>query len=182
LASFSLKEPVERFLDRIASAEPAPASGSVAAVAVAMAAGLVAMAARLAHEWPKASEVVERAEELRSKMATVALADADAYAKVIEALRLPADSPSRAAELAAALSGAADVPLAVAEAGAEVAVLAALVAQEGNERLRGDANIAAELAAAGARGAAELVTINLAGLDDPRVQRAKDLAAATRPL
>ena len=45
---FSLQEPVERFLDRIASAEPAPASGSVAAVAVAMAAGLVAMAARLA--------------------------------------------------------------------------------------------------------------------------------------
>jgi formiminotetrahydrofolate cyclodeaminase len=181
LASFSLQDPVERFLDRIASAEPAPAGGSVAAVAVAMAAGLVAMAARLAHEWPKASEVVERAEALRSRMATLALADEDAYAKVTEAMRLPPDSPSRAADLAAALSGAADVPLAVAEAAAEVAVLAALVAQEGNERLRGDALIAAELAGAGARGAAELVAINLAGRDDPRVRRAQDLAAATRP-
>jgi methenyltetrahydrofolate cyclohydrolase len=180
LASFSLQEPVERFLDRIASADPAPSGGSVAAVAVAMAAGLVAMAARLAREWPKASEVVERAEALRSKMATLALADEDAYAKVIEALRLPPDSPSRAAELEAALSGAADVPLAVAEAGAEVAVLAALVAQEGNERLRGDALVAAELAEAGARGAAELVAINLAGRDDPRIGRAKDLAAATQ--
>ena len=181
MASFSLKEPVERFLDGIASAEPAPAGGSVVAVAVAMAAGLVAMAARLAHGWRKASEVVEGAEELRSRMATVALADADAYTKVIEALRLPADSPSRAAELAAALSGAADVPLAVAEAAAEVAMLAALVAQEGNVRLRGDALVAAELAQAGARGAAELVAINLAGRDDPRVRRAKDIAAATRP-
>jgi formiminotetrahydrofolate cyclodeaminase len=179
LPSFSLQEPVERFLERIASAEPEPASGSVAAVAVAMAAGLVAMAARLAHEWPKASEVVEQAEALRSRMATLALADADAYAKVTEAMRLPRDSPSRAVELEEALSGAAEVPLAVAEAAAEVAVLAKLVAAEGNERLRGDALVAAELAGAGARGAAELVAINLAGRDDPRVRRAQDLAAAT---
>jgi methenyltetrahydrofolate cyclohydrolase len=180
LPSFSLQEPVERFLERIASAEPEPASGSVAAVAVAMAAALVAMAARLAHGWPKASEVVEQAEALRSRMATLALADADAYAKVTEALRLPRDSPSRAVELEEALSCAADVPLAVAEAAAEVAVLAKLVAAEGNERLRGDALVAAELAEAGARGAAELVAINLAGRDDPRVRRAQDLAAATR--
>ncbi|MGZ8706165.1 MAG: cyclodeaminase/cyclohydrolase family protein [Gaiellaceae bacterium] len=180
MASFSLQDPVERFLDRIASAEPAPAGGSVAAVAVAMAAGLVAMAARLAHEWPKASEVVERAEALRSRLATLALADEDAYAKVIEALRLPPASPSRAAEVAAALSGAADVPLAVAEAAAEVAMLATLVAQEGNDRLRGDAAVAAELAEAGARGAAELVAINLAGRDDPRARRAKDLATTSR--
>ena len=181
MVSSSLQDPVERFLDRIASAEPAPAGGTVAAVAVAMAAGLVAMAARLAHEWPKAGDVVERAEALRSRMATLALADEDAYAKVIEALRLPPASPSRDAEVAAALSGAADVPLAIAEAAAEVAVLAALVAQEGNDRLRGDAVVAAELAGAGARGAAQLVAINLAGLDDPRVRRAKDFAVATRP-
>ena len=180
MASFSFQEPVERFLDRIASADPAPAGGSVAAVAVAMAAGLVAMAARLGHEWPQASEVVDRAEALRSRMATLALADEDAYAKVTEALRLPPDSPSRATELEAALSGAADVPLAVAEAAAEVAALAALVAQEGNDRLRGDALVAGELAEAGARGAAELVAINLAGRDDPRVGRAQELAAATQ--
>jgi methenyltetrahydrofolate cyclohydrolase len=180
LASFSLEEPVERFLDRIASAEPAPAGGSVAAVAVAMAAGLVAMAARLAHEWPKAGEVVERAEALRSEMAALAVADEDAYAKVIEALSLPPDSSARPGELEAALSCAADVPLAIAEAGAEVAMLASLVAQEGNDRLRGDALVAAELAGAGARGAAELVAINLAGRDDLRIGRAKDLAAATR--
>ena len=180
MASFSFQESVERFLDRTASAEPAPSGGSVAAVAVAMAAGLVGMAARLAHEWPKAIEVIERAEVLRAQMATLALADEEAYTKVIEALRLPPESPARPAELEAALSGAADVPLAIAEAGAEVAELAALVAREGNDRLRGDALVAAELAEAGVRGAAELVAINLAGRDDPRIGRAKDLAAATQ--
>jgi formiminotetrahydrofolate cyclodeaminase len=178
LASFSLQEPVERFLDRIASAKPEATGGAVAAVAVAMAAGLVAMAARLAHEWPQANEVVERAEALRSRAATLALADEEAYAKVIEALRLPPDSPSRDAEVATALSAAADVPLAVAEAAAEVALLADLVAREGSDRLRGDALVAAELAKAGARGAAELVAINLAGRDDPRIDRAMSFASA----
>ena len=135
-ASFSLEEPLARFLDRIASEEAGPAGGSVAAIAVAMAAGLVAMAARLAREWPQASEVVERAEALRSTVVVLALADADAYAKVLEAQRLPPGSASREQALAAALSGAADVPLAIAEAASEVATLAAFVAHAGSAPLR----------------------------------------------
>jgi formiminotetrahydrofolate cyclodeaminase len=180
LASFSLEEPLGRFLDRIASEKETPAGGSVAAIAVAMAAGLVAMAARLARDWPQASEVVERAEALRSTVAPLALADADAYAKVLEALRLPRGSASRERAVAAALSEAADVPLAVAEAASEVATIAVLVAQAGSAPLCGDAVVAAEIAQAGARGAAELVAVNLAGRDDARVRRAKELAATTR--
>lgn len=176
MASFSLEEPLEQLFDRIASDEPGPAGGSVAAVAVALAAGLVAMAARLAREWPQASEVVERAETLRSLVAPLAVADAEAYANVLEAQRLPRGSAEREATVAAALSRAADVPLAIAEAASEVAALAALVAEAGSAHLRGDAVVAAELAGAGARGAAELVVINLDNRDDPRVRRAKELA------
>jgi formiminotetrahydrofolate cyclodeaminase len=177
LASFSLEEPLEQLLDRIASDQPGPAGGSVAAIAVAMAAGLVAMVARLARDWPQASEVVERAEALHQLVAPLAVADADAYAKVLEALRLPRASAAREAELAAALSRAADVPLAVAEAASEVATLAALAAQAGTAPLRGDAVVAAAIAEAGARGAAELVAINLGDRGDARVRRAKELAA-----
>jgi formiminotetrahydrofolate cyclodeaminase len=180
LASFSLEDPLERLLDRIASNEPGPAGGSVAAVAVAMAAGLVAMAARLTREWPQASEVAERAEALRSLVAPLAVADAEAYTNVLEALRLPPGSAEREAEVAAALSRAADVPLAIAEAASEVATLAALVAQAGSAHLRGDAVVAGEIAEAGARGAAELVVVNLGNRDDDRVRRAKELAATTR--
>jgi formiminotetrahydrofolate cyclodeaminase len=179
LASFSLEEPLEQLLDRIASDEPGPAGGSVAAIAVALAAGLVAMVARLARDWPQASEVVERAEELRELAAPLAVADAEAYVKVLEALRLPRGSAAREAELATALSRAADVPLAVAEAASEVAALAALAAQTGTPPLRGDAVVAAAIAEAGARGAAELVAINLGHRDDARVRRAKELAATT---
>jgi formiminotetrahydrofolate cyclodeaminase len=180
LASFSLEEPLDRLLERIASAEPGPAGGSVAAIAVAMAAGLVAMAARLAREWPQANEVVERAEVLRTLAASLAVADADAYAKVLEAQRLPRGSGERQAEIDAALSVAADVPLAVAEAAAEVAGLAAGVARAASAHLRGDAVVAGEIAEAAARAAAELVADNLADPDDPRVQRAQELTAATR--
>ena len=179
MASFSLEEPLEQLFDRIASDEPGPAGGSVAAVAVAMAAGLVAMAARLAREWPQASEVVERAETLRSLVAPLAVADAEAYANVLEAQRLPRGSAAREATVAAALSRAADVPLAIAEAASEVATLAALVARAGSAHLRGDAVVAAEIAEAGARGAAELVVINLGNRDEARVRRAKELAAKT---
>jgi methenyltetrahydrofolate cyclohydrolase len=161
---------LDEFLDRVASEESVPAGGSVSALAVAMAAGLVAKVARLSPEWPQAVDVVERAEALLSLATPLAQADADAYTKVLEA---------REGDVAAALSGAADVPLSVAEAAAEVAALAARAVDEGNTRLRGDAVVAAELAAAGVRGAAELVAVNLAGRDDARVRRAEELAATT---
>jgi methenyltetrahydrofolate cyclohydrolase len=180
LASFSLEEPLEQLLDRIASDEPGPAGGSVAAVAVAMAAGLVAMAPRLARDWPRASEVFERAEALRLFVAPLAVADADTYGEVLEALRLPRGSAASEAKVGAALSRAADVPLAVAETASEVATLAALVAQAGSAPVRSDAVVAAAIAEAGARGAAELVAINLGDRDDPRVQHAKELAATAR--
>jgi formiminotetrahydrofolate cyclodeaminase len=159
------------FLDRVASDESVPAGGSVSAVAVAMAAGLVAKVARLSPDWPEAAEVLRRAEALCSLVTPLAQADADAYSKVLGA---------RGAKVEDALSGAADVPLSVAEAAAEVAVLAARAVAEGNARLRGDAMVAAELAAAGVRGAAELVAENLAGRDDDRVRRAEELVSSLR--
>jgi methenyltetrahydrofolate cyclohydrolase len=163
---------LDEFLDRVASEESVPAGGSVAAITVAMAAGLVAKAARLSREWPRAAEVVTRAEALRALVAPLAEADSEAYTSVLEALR-------RKEDVADALSAAAEVPLAIAEAAAEVAELAALTAIEGNARLRGDALMAAELAEAGVRGAAELVAINLGGREDGRVRRARELVART---
>lgn len=179
MASFSLDEPLALFLGRVASAEPVPGAGAVAAVACAMAAGLVAMAARFSREWPDAEEALGRAEQLRAAAAPLARLDAEAYGEVLASRRLPPESESRDAKLAAALSHAADVPLAIAEAAAEVAALAALAAERGSEQLRGEAAMAALLAEAAARGTAELVAINLRGQgEDERVGRARKLAAA----
>jgi formiminotetrahydrofolate cyclodeaminase len=72
------------------------------------------------------------------------------------------------------------VPLVIAETGAEVAKVAALLAEEGNPNLRGDVITAVVLADAGVRAAAALVEINLSAgnVDDDRIQRARELVSA----
>lgn len=169
------------FLDRIASGEPAPGGGAATAASVSMAAALVAMAARLSLEhMDGAAELVARAEDLRARTAPLAQADAEAYTRVLAAYRPPKDLPSerRAELIGAALSAAADVPLAVAEAAAELGPMAAVLAENGNPNLRGDAVAAALLAAAGARSAAVLVAINLGpGDDDGRSAQGKAYAS-----
>jgi formiminotetrahydrofolate cyclodeaminase len=80
-----------------------------------------------------------------------------------------------------ALSGAADVPLAVAEAGNEVAAIASRLVEDGNPNLKGDALAAVLLADAGVRAASALVGINLssANVDDDRLRRANSLVDTT---
>jgi formiminotetrahydrofolate cyclodeaminase len=170
-----LQQTVEAFLDELASETPAPGGGSAAAIAVAMAAGLVGMAARVSDEWPEAPGVRVQADALRKRVAPLAEQDARAYADVIEARRASVGDE----KLGKALTRAAAVPLKIAEAAADVAVLGAVVAEHGNANARADAGAAAALAEAGARAAAKLVEVNLATLEeDEWVARAREFAAA----
>jgi methenyltetrahydrofolate cyclohydrolase len=171
-----LEQPLTDFLDSVASGEPAPGGGAVAAVAVALAAGLCSMAAHLsADHLADATELAERAERLRQRVAPLAREDAIAYGRVLAAHRTPdgGDPDARQEHIRSALYGAADVPLAVAEVGAMVAEIAGRLAREGNPNLRGDAVAAALLAEAGARAAAVLVEINTAAgeISDERFGR-----------
>jgi formiminotetrahydrofolate cyclodeaminase len=175
---------VDELLATVAAETSAPGGGSVAAVVTAFAAALVAMAARFSREhWEDAAGVVAQAETLRQKVLPLADEDAEAYETVLEALRLPPDiGPDRRDEaLGAALSRAADVPLAIAEAALDVATLAAELAERGNPNLRGDAATAALLAEAAVRATANLVEINLGTREgDERLQRARELVEASR--
>jgi formiminotetrahydrofolate cyclodeaminase len=175
-----LDEPVRGFLDQLAARTPTPGGGGAAAVTGAMAAGLVAMAARFsATRLPGAGKLADQADELRRRLAQLAEEDARAYAAVLEALRLPRDASQREVQRQEALLGAALVPLEIAGIGARVALMAARLAETGNPNLRGDAVTGAVLAAASARSAASLVDINveLGGLDPGLSQRAAQAAA-----
>jgi formiminotetrahydrofolate cyclodeaminase len=175
-----LDEPVRGFLDQLAARTPAPGGGGAAAVTGAMAAGLVAMAARFsATRLPGAGELADEADGLRRRLAQLADMDARAYTAVLEAFRLPAENAQREARRREALRGAALVPLEIAGIGARVAAMAAQVAEAGNPNLRGDAVTGAVLAAASARSAACLVDINvgLGGLDPGLSRRAAEAAA-----
>ena len=170
-----LEQPLGRFLDLTASDEPSPGGGAAAAVAVSLAASLSSMSARLSADYfADATGLLERAEHLRHHVAPLAQADAEAYGRVIEAQREGGD-------VKLTLSDAADVPLAIAEAGAEVADIAARLAEEGNPSLRGDSAAAVMLAEAGVRAAASLVQINLGAAEvrDDRLGRADELTGQT---
>jgi len=156
----------------------------VAAVAVALAAGLSGMAARLsADQLTAAPELADRSDALRRRVSLLARADAESYGRVLDAYRLPGESDpeTRRESVKDALSGAADVPLAVAEVGNEVAGIAVRLLDEGNPNLEGDALTAVLLAAAGVRAAAALARINLstANVDDGRLGRADELVEET---
>jgi methenyltetrahydrofolate cyclohydrolase len=153
----------------------------VAAVAVALAAGLSGMAARLsAQQLADAPGLADRADAARQRVAPLARIDAESYERVLDAYREP-DSETRTERIKDALSGAADVPLAIAEVGNEVAGIAVRLVEEGNPNLEGDAMTAVLLAEAGVRAATLLVEINLssANVDDDRLARANELVDKT---
>ena len=161
-----LDQQVGDFLDRLAARSPTPGGGGAAAVTGAMAAGLVAMAARFSvTQLPGAGELAVRADDLRRRAAELADIDARAYQAVLDA------PPGQRRE---ALLGAAEVPLEISTIGAQVAEMAGLVAEAGNPNLRGDAVTGALLAAASARSAACLVDINVGqgGLEPELSRRA----------
>jgi methenyltetrahydrofolate cyclohydrolase len=176
-----LEQPLGRFLDLVASREPAPGGGASAAVTVALAAALTAMAARFSTgHLADADELAGRADGLRGEVVVLARADAAAYGRVLDAHRTSRDDKeARRREIREALTEAADVPLSIAGIGAEVAGISARLAEEGNPNLRGDAITAAVLAGAGVRAAATLVEINISagGADDGRLSRAAELRA-----
>jgi methenyltetrahydrofolate cyclohydrolase len=182
-----LDQPVSGFLDQLAARAPTPGGGGAAAVTGALAAGLVAMAARYSGAHLSgtgemaAAELADRADGLRHRAAGLADLDARAYQAVLDAGRLAeaGGQRQRTEQVREALLGAATVPLEIAEIGARVAELAARVAEAGNPRLRGDAVTAALLAAASARSAACLVDINvgLGGLDPLLSRRAAQAVA-----
>jgi formiminotetrahydrofolate cyclodeaminase len=176
--------PLREFLDRLAAEEPSPAGGSAAALAVAMGAALIVKVARASTSWPEARAVVAQAERLRRRTAPLAQSDADVYEEALAALHLPEQLEPEVRDMALAqvLARAAEIPLVIAEAGADVACLAAEVADRGAPERRGDAIAAALIGEAAARAAANLVAINLTVTpDDERVLRARavtDLASA----
>jgi methenyltetrahydrofolate cyclohydrolase len=168
-------------LDTVAAQTPAPGGGCSAAWAGAFGAGLVEMTASFTLARPKYAGVHQRmgdvrreVKALRRRLLELAEADAEAYEPVLAALRMPERHPLRERRLEEARSNAAEVPLATAEASAEVAERAAEAARVGNVHLTGDATAGAVLAEAACRAAARLVEINLAGTGDPRQGRAAE--------
>jgi len=141
-----------------------------------MAAALIAKVAKASPDWAEARAIVAQAERLRRRTAPLAQSDSDAYEEALAALHLPdqLESEVRDMSLGQVLARAAEIPLVIAEAGADVACLAAEVADRGTPERRGDSIAAALIAEGAARAAANLVAVNLTvTFKDERVLRAR---------
>lgn len=170
-------------LEELAAPREAPGAGSALAVALATAAAVVQMASRLSPEsWADAAGVAAQAEALRERAASLVDEDADAYRLALEA-RAATDETAgpeqRDWSLGRVTAAAAEPPLALARLAADVAELCAAAGRRVEPRVHADVAAAAALAAAVARGARELVAVNLTALpDDERVEEADRLVAA----
>ena len=203
LTSFSPDQVLERRLraatrppngqdivDAVAAPTPTPGGGSAAAHAGALGAALVQMVAGLTVGRKKFAPVEDamrdaatRAAALVQRLQQLVELDAQSYAAVSAAYKLPKDTDGdraqRDAAITAALVGASEVPLETARACAAVAALAVVVAEQGNPSAVSDAGVAALLADAACRGAAYNVRINVAALSDPAPGHALVEAAST---
>jgi formiminotetrahydrofolate cyclodeaminase len=165
------------WLDELAAARAAPGGGSALAVAVANAAAVLTMAARVSG----AGGLVAQAEALRARTAPLAQVDADIYEQALVARDGAGNlrQEQRDWEIGKAFARAAEPPLEIARAAADVAELAVELARNGAPEIRADAVAAAALAAGAARGCVTMVEVNLTAVDgDPRVAEASRLADA----
>jgi glutamate formiminotransferase/formiminotetrahydrofolate cyclodeaminase len=170
-------ESLRGFVASIASPNPTPGGGSVAALAGALGAALAQMVAGLTVGKKKYAAVDAemralglRAAKLVDTLSALVRLDAEAYGAVSAAYKLPSEPAAGAAArsdaITLALLRAAEVPLETARACAEVADIAEIVAAKGNTNAVSDAGVAALLAEAGCKGAAFNVRINVSSLPD----------------
>src|SRR5581483_7613160 len=152
---------VGAWLDELARGEPTPGGGSALACAVAMAAAVLTMAARISGD----PGVAAQADALRARAAPLVREDSEVYADALSVRERTAalEPEQRDWAIGRAFAAAAEPPL-------ELARVAADVAGSGDQRVRADAVAAAALAAGAARGAVALVAANLTALpDDERI-------------
>ena len=166
---------VADLVERLSTDAPVPGGGSASALAGAMAAALVGMVVELTsgragaepHE-DTLGRLREDARRLRAELIGLVDRDADAYASVVTARRLPkqseAERSARQTAIVEAVRTATRAPLDTAAAAADVLTLAEELAPIGNRHALSDVGVAGVLAVAAIRGAILNVEINVPAL------------------
>ncbi len=170
-------QPIERFLDELASKAPTPGGGSAAAIMGAMGAALVGMVCNLTvgkknYEAVEAEmrDMLEQSENLRARLTDMVRADVEAFNRVMGAYGLPKDTDeqkqARGRAIQEALKVATDVPLECAKACAEIVRLSKAAAEKGNRNVVSDAGAAVVAGYAALRCSALNVYVNVGSIKD----------------
>lgn len=168
---------VQHFLDALASGEPAPGGGSVAALAGAQGAALIGMVCNLSVGRKKYADVESellavqaQAKSLRTRLVELIDLDTAAYSTVMAAYKLPKETPdqlaARKAAIQSALQSATRTPLEILEVCVAALELCPLVLAKGNHNAASDGAVGMLSAHAGMHAAALNVRTNLNAIDD----------------
>ena len=164
-------------LDAFASTAPAPGGGSAAALTGALGVSLLAMAAGIRMSKPAESpqpsgltDAAGRLRSLRTEITALVDRDAEAYAAVLAAVRMPltdeAAKMRRHEAYALAMRTATDVPLKTMRACRRALRDAPLVASQSIRSTHGDVGVAVELLRAAIRAAGITIDANLDSSND----------------
>ncbi|AAU93175.1 MULTISPECIES: methenyltetrahydrofolate cyclohydrolase [Methylococcus] len=175
-------QPIQQFLDELASKSATPGGGSAAAIMGAMGAALVGMVCNLTvgkknYEAVEAemADVLARADALRAQSIDMIRADIEAFDRVMAAYALPReteeDKVARSTAIQEALKAATEVPLACARLCLDIIGLSETAAQKGNRNLISDAGVAVMAAHAALKSAALNVYVNAKGVKDEAFAR-----------
>ena len=173
----TLQQPIEAFLDALASSAPTPGGGGAAALMGATGAALLSMVANLTigkkgleQVEPEMREILAQAEALRARLTAMIEEDVVAFNALMATYRLPKESEEQKAARAVAiqegLRGATEAPMACARAAAAVVRLSRRTAEIGNRNVISDAGVGVLAAQAALRSAALNVYINAPQLKD----------------
>ncbi len=167
-----VNQKVFEFVDEVSRDTPAPGGGSIAALAGALGAALASMVANLSigkgefdDRYDDLSELAVKAQRIKDELVRAVDEDTQAFNVVLEAMRLPKDTPEQQEKRTRAMQEgykkAAQVPLRTAELCAQGLKLCLQAAQIGNQAVMSDAGVGALMALAGVKGALYNVRINL---------------------
>ena len=172
-----LEQPLQQYLDDLASANSTPGGGSASAISGAMGAALASMVARLtlgkasyADVEQEITELLQQTERLRERFQQLIQEDINAFGKLSAAFKLARDTDEKRAVRTQAIQQrlveAAMVPLEVVECSAELLKCCLRMAEIGNKNVLSDIATGALLGASAGTGAAWMVRVNLLSLQD----------------
>jgi formiminotetrahydrofolate cyclodeaminase len=170
-------EPLQTYIDELASAQPTPGGGSASALGGAMGAALASMVARLTLNKPEYADVREQIEDLlqqseaiRARFQLLMQADIDAYGLLSNSYKMPRGSDEeramRSAAIQQALKSAALVPLEMVERSAQLVQCCQRIALIGNIQVLSDVATGTLFASSAGAGAAWMVRANLQSMKD----------------
>lgn len=172
-----LDQPLQSYLDDLASLQPTPGGGSAAALSGAMGAALASMVAQLtlgkanyADVQQEIEELLQSTEKLRVRFQQLLQEDINAYRRLSECFKMPRNTDeertARSNAIQEQLAEAALVPLEVAECAVELVRYCRRIAEIGNINVLSDIAVGSMLASSAGASAAWLVRVNLRSLND----------------